>query len=100
MKSQFSGANKYFGHIFHNEVLFLVCFCKEMALERLSMEQLAMERDERKAKAALLPTSTAGQCLLRDVTMALVENREVCYSKYSRRIFEICHIISRYQGGV
>jgi hypothetical protein len=24
MKSQFSGADKYFGHIFHNDVLFLV----------------------------------------------------------------------------
>jgi hypothetical protein len=47
-----------------------------LPVERLSMEQLTMERAERKAKAALLPASTAGQRLLRDVTMALVENRE------------------------
>jgi hypothetical protein len=47
-----------------------------LTVERLSMEQLTMEGAERKAKAALLPASTAGQHLLRDVTMALVENRE------------------------
>jgi hypothetical protein len=54
-----------------------------LLVERLSVQKLAMERAERKAKAALLPASTAGQRLLRDVTMALVENREVCNSKYT-----------------
>jgi hypothetical protein len=38
-----------------------------------------MERAKRKAKAALLPASTAEQRLLRDMTMELVESREVCF---------------------
>jgi hypothetical protein len=48
-----------------------------LPVERLTMEQLAVERADRKAKAAALPASTAGQQLLRDVTKALVESREV-----------------------
>jgi hypothetical protein len=48
-----------------------------LPVERLTVEQLVMERADRKAKAATLTASTAGQRLLRDVTMALVESREM-----------------------
>jgi hypothetical protein len=46
-------------------------------VERLSVEQLALERAERKVKAALMAASTAGQQLLKDVIMGLVESREI-----------------------
>jgi hypothetical protein len=64
MKSQFSGADKYFGHIFHNEVLFLVLFLRRdgttgREAQHGATGHAAMERAKRKAKAALLPTSTA-----------------------------------------
>ena len=48
-----------------------------LPVENLTIEQLAMERADRKAKAAALPSGTLGQRLLRDFTMALVESREV-----------------------
>jgi hypothetical protein len=48
-----------------------------LPVENLTIEQLAMERADRKAKAAALPSGTPGQRLLRDFTMALVESREV-----------------------
>jgi hypothetical protein len=51
-------------------------------IERLSVEQLAMERSQTKAKAALLPASTVGQRLLRDMTMALVESRKVGFQSF------------------
>jgi hypothetical protein len=46
-----------------------------LPVENLTVEQLA--RADRKAKATALPAGTAGQQLLRDITMALVESREV-----------------------
>jgi hypothetical protein len=46
-----------------------------LPVENLTVKQLAMERADRKAKAAALPAGTAGQGLLRDITMALVESR-------------------------
>jgi hypothetical protein len=48
-----------------------------LPVENLTVEQLAMERADRKAKAAAIPSGTPGQRLLRDFTMALVESREV-----------------------
>jgi hypothetical protein len=48
-----------------------------LPVKNLTVEQLAMERADRKAKAAALPAGTAGQRLLRDITMALVKSREL-----------------------
>jgi hypothetical protein len=48
-----------------------------LPVERLSVEQLAMERAERKVKAALMQASIPGQRLLKEVIMGLVESREI-----------------------